>query len=75
LGTAGTDGCTQKDEEKKSSVLVGTNTATGTEGFLLHIVTGSESILSPNSSGSYGMAPFNTLKEEEIQVHCKLEKS
>jgi hypothetical protein len=48
-------------------VLVGTNTATGSEGFLLQIVTGNESILSLNPSGSYETAPYNTPKEDKIQ--------
>jgi len=66
-GTTGTDRCTQKDEESKLSLLVGTNTAIGSESFLLQIIMGNESILNPNPSASYGMAPYNIPKEEESE--------
>ena len=56
-----------KRRGKQSSLLVGTDTATGSEGFLLQIFTGNESILNLNPSGSHGMAPYNIPKEEEIQ--------
>jgi hypothetical protein len=59
-----------KGRGKQLSLLVGTNTATGSEGFLLQIVVGNESILNPNPSGSYGMAPYNIPKEAEIQEYA-----
>jgi hypothetical protein len=49
------------------SLLVGTNVTIRNVGFLLQIVMGSESILNLNPSASYGMAPHNIPKEEEIQ--------
>jgi hypothetical protein len=56
-----------KGRGRQTSLLVGSSTATGIEGFLLQSVVGNESIPKPNQSGSYGMVPYSIRKEEEIQ--------